>query len=54
MKCVVCSIDIIMVDSYGYPLYYVGGKPDRPDLAEAYLCGPECATKYFYRDKERK
>ena len=55
-SCHICHmsyIDIPNKGSMGEPLYYEGSPKD-PNGADKYFCSAQCATKYFYGDKNEK
>ena len=64
MKCMECSTTKLYIDNnvaslgFGWPLYYLGGEPTKPELAEGYFCGPDCSNKYhtkvYYATKINK
>ena len=45
-------------DGMGIPFYYIGngdgtysvGSPMKPNKADKYFCGPECASKFIRRE----
>ena len=60
-KCPVCNKTYaeFATDPYGIPLYYIGngdgtfslGSPMKPNNADKYFCGPQCASKFIRENK---